>query len=222
MTSQNKVTIIGIGLALLLFTSVLTNFFCLFHNPASSLDVSLWVSRIAFWLILLILYWYSLKIEKSSFLLWAEQRKKLLFYVISTVAILAGTTVILTTISLVEKQIGVTEDNSALNKVTAVLCGDKALLVFTCITAAFVEEFIFRGYLLPRLQMLTKNKWIAIFLSSLLFGLAHFGYADLNRMLFPFIIGLIFSFYYSKYGSLSVLIITHFLMDFYSTYSACK
>ena len=222
MTLQNKLTLTGIALALLLFISVMTNIFGLFHNSISSLDISLWTSRFEFWLALVILYFYSSKIEKTNFLLWEEQKKKPLFYLASTAIILAGVTVILTAISLAEKKLGLTESNKVFNKITDVLCDDKLLLVFTCLTAAFVEEFIFRGYLLPRLQILTKSKWIAIFLSSLLFGLAHFGYSDLNRMLFPFIIGLIFSFYYSKYRSLTVLIICHFLMDFYSTYGACK
>ena len=222
MTSQNKLSIIGISLALFLFISVLTSIFGLFHNSISSLDISLWASRFEFWLALLILYFYSSKIEKTNFLLWPEQKKKPIFYIASIIIILIGVTVLLTTISIVEKEVGLTESNNALNKITDVLCGDKLLLVFTCLTAAFVEEFIFRGYLLPRLQILTNSKWVAILLSSLLFGLAHFGYSDLNRMLFPFIIGLIFSVYYSKYRSLTVLIVCHFLMDFYSTYSRCK
>ena len=222
MIPRNKLTITGIALALLLFIAALTNIFGLFHNSLSSLDISLWVSRFEFCLALVLLYSYSSKIEKTNFLLWPEQKKRLPFYLVSIAVILVGVTIILTAISLAEKKMGLKESNEAFNKMIAVLCGDKLLLIFTCLTAAFVEEFIFRGYLLPRLQILTKNKWVAIFLSSVLFGLAHFGYSDLNRMLFPFIIGLIFSFYYSKYRSLTILIICHFLMDFYSTYGACK
>ena len=222
MTSQNKLTITGILLAFVLFIAVLTNVFGLIHSTEASLDTSFWITRFEFWLVLAILFFFSRKIEKTNYFLWTEEKKKPLFYLASIVIILISVTVILTTIALLEKNFGLTESNNALNKMTGVLCGDKLLLVFTCLTAAFVEEFIFRGYLLPRLQILTNSKWVAIILSSLLFGLAHFGYSDLNRMLFPFIIGLIFSFYYSKYRSLTVLIICHFLMDFYSTYGACK
>ena len=154
--------------------------------------------------------------------MWTEQKKKPFFYLISVVVILSSVTVSLTAITLVEKKAGVEESNQAINKLIDVLCAGRSLLVFTCLTAAFVEEFIFRGYLLPRLQILTGNQWISVFLSSLLFGLAHAGYSDINRMLFAFITGLIFGFYYSKYRSLTVLLICHFVMDFYSTYGACK
>jgi hypothetical protein len=96
------------------------------------------------------------------------------------------------------------------------------LLLFTCLTAGITEELIFRGYLLPRLEILFKNKWAAIIISALLFGLAHGGYGDLSKMLVPFIIGFIFAFYYTRYRSLTVLIICHFLIDFNSLYGSCK
>jgi len=35
------------------------------------------------------------------------------------------------------------------------------------------EEFFFRGYLLQGLQLLTKNKWLAVLLTSLVFALFH-------------------------------------------------
>jgi membrane protease YdiL (CAAX protease family) len=37
-----------------------------------------------------------------------------------------------------------------------VLKKNRLLLVFTCLTAGITEEIIFRGYLLPRLEILLK------------------------------------------------------------------
>ena len=221
MTSQKNLTIIGIFLTVFLFASVTTNFFGLIDLRKTP-EISMWTSRIGFWVVVLITYLFAKNIEKKNFLLWTEQKRKPLFYLISTILILVGITILLTAISLIERKLGVLQNNERLKAMTELLCNNKSLLIFTCLTAAFTEELIFRGYLLPRLQILLNNSWASIILSSLLFGLAHFGFSDLNRMLFPFIIGIIFSFYYYKYRSLTVLIICHFLMDFYSTYGACK
>jgi membrane protease YdiL (CAAX protease family) len=46
----------------------------------------------------------------------------------------------------------------------------RLLLVFTCLTAGITEEIIFRGYLLPRLEIL-KNKNLSVIISSLFFDL---------------------------------------------------
>lgn len=89
-------------------------------------------------------------------------------------------------------------------------------MVFTALTAGVTEEFIFRGYLQPRLTVIFKNPYAAIILSSLLFGLLHFKYGTLANVIGPIFIGLIFSLYYWKYRNLTVLILCHFLWDLIS------
>jgi hypothetical protein len=94
------------------------------------------------------------------------------------------------------------------------MCDHKILMLFTCLTAAFTEELMFRGYLLPRLQVLFGKPWIAIIVSSLLFGLAHAGYLNFNSVFLPFLLGIAFAVYYYKYRNIAVLIVAHFLIDF--------
>ena len=222
MTSNKKLTLFGILIPIVLFFVVLSGLFGLNKYFGASFESIFWISRIELWIVLFITFLYAKGIEKEKFLIWTEQKRKLIFYIASILIILVTITVLLTGLSLIIHKIGFTSNDNALTTMTNVLCNNLGLLIFTCLTAAFTEEFIFRGYLLPRLQILLGNKWISIFLSSLLFALVHIGYGDIERMLFPFIIGFIFSIYYYKYRSLTVLIICHFVMDFYSTYGACK
>lgn len=222
MQPNKKLALSGIIISVLLFYAVTMGLFGLNKITGNTITWQLWLSRIEFWIILLIVYLYAKKVEKNNFLLWKERKGKILFYIASIFIILVIITVLLSTISLIMQKSGYVASNKVLDKVTGVLCNNFLLLIFTCLTAAFTEESIFRGYLLPRFFLLTKNKWLAIVLSSLLFGLAHINFGDFERMLFPFIVGIIFSIYYFKYRSLTVLIICHFLMDFYSLYGACK
>ena len=222
MSSNKKLTLLGIGIATLLFYFVMTGLFGFNKYFGISVESRFWSSRIEFWVVLLIVFLYATRIEKKPFLIWKERKGKLLFYIASILIILIVIAVLLPGVSFILKRMGVVSNDKALIEMINALCNNFALLIFTCLTAAFTEEFLFRGYLLPRFEILFGKKWISILLSSLLFGLAHVGYGDMERMLFPFIIGIIFSIYYYKYRSLTVLIICHFVMDFYSTYGACK
>ncbi|MEO9146319.1 MAG: type II CAAX endopeptidase family protein [Ginsengibacter sp.] len=221
MESNKKATAISILLPIVLFLLVLTRFFGSIKY-GNTPEMSIWISRVLLWIAVFITWLYANKIEKKSFLLWTEQKKKPRFYLISIIVILAGITILLYTISFTEHKFGLAENNTKLNYINELMCNHEALILFTCLTAAFTEEFIFRGYLLPRLQIVFNNIWVSIIISSVLFGLSHFGFGDFNRMLFPFIIGIIFSWVYYKYRSLAILIICHFLMDFYSLYFSCK
>jgi hypothetical protein len=222
MRSQKGPMIAGVFLAVILFVSIITGFFGLLHSKSLDTETNFWISRWVFWILVLIMFLYAQKVEKKPLLLWKEQKKKPLFYLLSIIIVLIVVTISSIGLSVIEKTFGVVQNDRVLKELIALVCGNKLLLVFVCLTAGVTEELIFRGYLLPRLEILFKNKWAAIIISALLFGLAHVGFGDLNRMLGPFIIGIVFAIYYSRYRSLSVLIICHFLMDFYSLYGSCK
>ena len=222
MMQKKNAMIAGILLAVFLIICITTSFFGLVHLKNLGAEISFWISRSEFWILVLIMFLYARKVEKKPLLLWKEKKKKPLFYLLSIIIVLIAVVILTTVLSILEKTIGMTQNNTAVAKMIAILCGNKLLLLFTCLTAGVTEELIFRGYLLPRLEILFKNKWVAIIISALLFGLAHGGYGDLNRMLVPLVIGIIFGYYYSRYRSLTVLIICHFLIDFNSLYGSCK
>ncbi len=98
----------------------------------------------------------------------------------------------------------------------------KHLLVILSVTLAvgFVEEAYFRGLMLTALK--TTNAWMAILVTSLLFGLTHAlnllaGKSPLEaaaQVLYALAIGVAFSALVVKKGVLWPLVIAHFLIDF--------
>jgi membrane protease YdiL (CAAX protease family) len=72
------------------------------------------------------------------------------------------------------------------DEIVAVLSSLRAFVVlpitlaFLLITAAFTEEFLFRGFLQTRLERLTGSKWAGLILASVLFGFYHLPYAYLH------------------------------------------
>jgi uncharacterized protein len=176
---------------------------------------SFFYSRLILWFYLLIIYIYVRKVEKQKFLLWFERRSSFLFYLISMAAILAAIVLIAGILHKIESYYG-WDNSDKLKAMLALLWKNKLLLLFTTLTAGIMEELLFRGYLMPRLQLLLKNAWLTIIISSLLFGLAHYTYGSLGQIINPLFIGLIFAWHYQKYRNIKVLMICHFLIDFIS------
>ncbi|HWR34704.1 MAG TPA: type II CAAX endopeptidase family protein [Clostridia bacterium] len=58
-------------------------------------------------------------------------------------------------------------------------------------TAGICEEVIFRGYLQRQLSAFTRNAWVGIFLSGIVFGAGH-GYEGARRMVLIAIYGMMF------------------------------
>lgn len=92
------------------------------------------------------------------------------------------------------------------------------LLVSVC------EELVFRGYIGTRLNGLIKNKYIALFITGILFVVMHFPYRmiaanmslsdfDIGWLINLFIFHLIMSFIYMKSNSIYGSIIPHWISD---------
>ena len=178
----------------------------------------LWFSRGLCWLILAILWLYTRKVEKQKLLLWEEKPYDFLQYLLSIITILITMLLLLIAIGIFIKLTGLNKSSAKMIELLAIFKKNKLLVLFTALTAGIVEEFIFRGYMQPRLDIIFKNPYVAILLSSLLFGLLHIGYGTLVNVIGPFLIGLIFACYYWKFRNIKVLIICHFLWDFVLIY----
>jgi membrane protease YdiL (CAAX protease family) len=87
------------------------------------------------------------------------------------------------------------------------------------VTVGVMEEFLYRGYLQPRLIALTNSKWLGIVLTAFFFGLQHIVLplynveTSLSRFVSTFIIGLLFGVLYQRQKRLLPLIIAHWLID---------
>ncbi|MDY3364394.1 type II CAAX endopeptidase family protein [Riemerella anatipestifer] len=217
---MNKRFIIGILLTIFGYLLITTKFFGL-ANFQIEKSTSLLLSRIEFWILLIGMLFFAKSYEKSKFLLINEEKKKWWIYPVATFALLLVVTLTMSLISIAVNKIGIESSTKTEETLYRIVCENKFLLFFTCITAAVTEELLFRGYILSRIKKISNSSWISVFVSALLFGLAHFGYNDFRSMFFPFIIGLIFGGFYVRYRSISILIISHFIIDVYSLYSQC-
>lgn len=85
------------------------------------------------------------------------------------------------------------------------------LLAITSSKAAIFEELIFRGYLLSNL-LLFVSPAVAIIIQALFFFIGHL-YQGIFNAILPLILGIILGFIFYLTGSLSVIMITHFMVD---------
>ena len=178
-----------------------------------SFSASFFISRILFWLCLAALWTCAIKIEKLPLLLWDEKTHKPLFYIISIVLIMVVVIAGSSIISIVTRKIGLGEQSSQLKQMLGLSVPIK---LFTVFTAAIAEELFFRGYLLSRLQLYFKGSWLPVIISSLIFGLAHVSYGTILNMAGPLFIGLVFAWHYQKYRNIKILMVCHFLIDFFA------
>ena len=62
-------------------------------------------------------------------------------------------------------------------------------LLYQVAAVALVEEFLFRGFLYHLLRLLLRREWAAVLVSSVLFGLLHFGSGDPVHMVSTAVLG---------------------------------
>jgi membrane protease YdiL (CAAX protease family) len=169
------------------------------------------VTRLLFWVAVGLIFLYCRKLEHQPMLLWPEKEqgfKKASIAIVLILLLIVASSVTLRVIA----QVFHWQVKSA---VVSRLMGYSApLKLLTVVTAAYTEEMLFRGFLMPRLQLFFKGSWIPVILSGLIFGLAHFHYSTFLNIAGPVLIGLVFAAYYQKYRNLKVLIICHFIIDF--------
>src|SRR6185369_15375008 len=173
LTFQNKPNNIvlfgGIMLILVLFI--------LFDISLGRMQVAyydkLFYSRFLYWGTMVVLLFYSLKVERQPLLLWKEENNAVGFFLLSVLALylLSITAAI---VSAVPALLGQHETSAVMKKVIAVVTGHQGLIFFIALTAGVTEELIFRGYVLTRLSQWFKNNTAAVIVSSLLFAALHY------------------------------------------------
>ncbi len=179
-------------------------------------------SRILYWVSVLLLWIYAHKIEKQNLLIWEERNYQFKHYIFSIIGLFVAIIISALALRIILNLIGVYDSNARLVQVINVFKDNQFLIFFTAITAGVIEELIFRGYIQPRLDTIFKNRHIAILISSILFGLLHYKYGTIINVVGPFIIGIIFSYYYWKYRNIKILILFHTLWDILSIYVHLK
>jgi CAAX protease family protein len=79
-------------------------------------------------------------------------------------------------------------------------------------TAGFCEEIIFRGYLQKQFTRLLRNRWSALVVVSILFGLGH-GYEGVQRMVLIALLGFAFGLVSLLRSSLRPAMMAHTMQD---------
>jgi hypothetical protein len=186
---------------------------------AAATDTAFFFSRLLYWLALALVWLYAAKLEKQPLLTWQERRYPLLVYPAMAVILFLLLLIGMQLVYIMMRFTSFTNLSAKLAALTAMLMNNKALLCFTALTAGVTEELIMRGYIQTRLQAVFNNSFIAILVSSLLFGLLHYRYGTLYNVLGPFYIGLVFAVFYWKFRNIKVLIVVHFLWDLLAIYN---
>lgn len=173
-------------------------------------------TRIILWFVLMVVFFYSFFIEKNSFLLWKDKKYSALFYIGAIVSLYLICAFGGTFLNIFIKILTHEKFSDKLLQLTSIFKNNYLLIIFTCLTAGVVEEFLMRGYMQPRLEKIYQNQYIGIIISSILFGILHSTYGTVGQVVVPFFIGLVFATFYKFYSNIKILIICHFMYDFIS------
>ncbi len=87
------------------------------------------------------------------------------------------------------------------------------LAFFMVVVVAVVEETIFRGYLMLRINTVTSSPAVAVLLSAVIFSLGH-GYEGTANVVTVGVMGAFFAVIYQWRKSLTAPVVMHFLQDF--------
>ncbi|MEP7233575.1 MAG: type II CAAX endopeptidase family protein [Ginsengibacter sp.] len=220
--TKRSLILLGVFLAAVLFIGGLFSVKIIryFGVTGISDESSLLISRLALWLCFFILYAYVRKIEHQKFLLWQPKKTSAQFYIVSFFVIILCIFIVSIILKKVESIYGLSDNSARLKTLLHIFRNNTPLFIFTIFTAAVIEELFFRGYLMPRLQLFFKNAYLPIIISSVLFGLAHFGFNNISQMINTGCIGLITAIHFSKYRNIYILMIVHFAVDIIGVYTA--
>ncbi len=181
---------------------------------SAEFEKSILISRLLFWLVLLVMFVYAARIEKQPLLLYKGVKRNFIFYTLSVLAIFAIAIIMVTVLGVLVKAAGLhPRQSDRYLLLIQILKSNTLLLIFTAITAGIVEELLFRGYLLSRLQLFFKNSYVPVIISSVVFGLFHIGYGTVLNVIGPVLLGVLFALYYNRYKNIIPVIIAHSLYD---------
>jgi membrane protease YdiL (CAAX protease family) len=208
---QNLISLAGVVIAIV-FPFVLS---LLIIVSGLSYPEKVLYSRFIFWAEVLFLMLYASKVEHCKFLIWEDKPADIGFFLVSVVA-LYFLSLACGIIGSMPRFLGWHENNAAFKRIITTFMNRPWLMLFTAVTAGVTEELIFRGYILTRLSLLFKNRYMPLVISAFAFASLHYSYRSLREYIFTFLIGILFGAYYQKYRNIKVLIVVHFMIDIIS------
>ncbi|MDB5118267.1 MAG: family intrarane metalloprotease [Mucilaginibacter sp.] len=210
ITDRRYRALIVLGIILPFFLYVFLSYMFLSSNE--SLESRLIISRLIIWGVFGLLFLYAYQAEVQQFLLWGESKYNFSFYIKAIIALyLLG--YVMGIIAHIPVWFGFHENKDVLLKMAIVMKQHPLFMYFTAITAGITEELIFRGYMLSRLSLLFKQKYLPIVISAMLFAVVHLAYKNPIQLVYTFLLGLLYGAFYQKYRNIKILIGVHSMVD---------
>ncbi|OGY40357.1 MAG: hypothetical protein A2570_03725 [Candidatus Brennerbacteria bacterium RIFOXYD1_FULL_41_16] len=86
------------------------------------------------------------------------------------------------------------------------------VILLGTLLSAFLQEIIFRGYYISRLELISKNRFFLTLWPTIIFSLIHIPFNNITLVIFTFILGVIYANNFLKYRNLISLIISHAIL----------
>lgn len=83
------------------------------------------------------------------------------------------------------------------------------ILISYALLSAPLQEVVFRGIIIRRLELIVKNKWLIIGISAFLFALVHVMFLNPMLVVVTFIGGLVWGWLFMRYGNLWPIQVSH-------------
>ena len=210
---------VGILLTFVLLASVMLYVFAIlsfFTGIKNNTYAGFYISRIILWMVLLIIFLYSMLVEKGPLLLIKDKKYNIRFYVKAIISLYLTCVLGSAFLNLLIHLINGERTSDKLLQFSILFKNNYFLIIFTCLTAGVMEELLMRGYIQPRIERIYKSPVAGVIVSAALFGILHSTYGTISQVVTTFFIGIIFALFYKKYSNLTILIICHFMIDFIS------
>lgn len=214
--SRINIGIVGVIVVTLLF--VLPNLLILAGYKVFKItDIRDLISHeIYIWLILLVMLVFAYNVEKKKFLPWDDSFYPYKWYFRHFFKLIFNLILLTLFIQLFVQFAGINEHSRIISGLKPILQAYKPLVLFLSFTAGITEELLIRGYIFSRLEPFFKSPRVTIVITAAIFGLLHLPYGTVTNVIFPFIMGIIFSTHYYKYRNIKILILCHFFWDLLS------
>ena len=205
--------ILGVCLLMYSVSNYSVNFLLNFLNLEKPTVPIVFFNRTLLWGSLFLFFLYVKFYLKKDFLPWKERNLSFLKTVLSVIIVLVLLFVGFVALVLIIQNFNFPTQGERIEEITNLVYHNLPLMIFTCFTAAVVEELLFRGFILPAFTEITNSVWMGVVISSVLFGLMHLSYGTIHQVIIPIYFGIIFSVYYVKYRNLKVAIFCHFIWN---------
>jgi membrane protease YdiL (CAAX protease family) len=92
---------------------------------------------------------------------------------------------------------------------------DEVHFQFMFVVSSFYQEFVYRGYLMPKLESMFSSSWIVIIANAGLFTFLHIIFPNLTLILpLLFTAGVVFALMYKRYPNLLLISLAHSAVNF--------